>query len=323
MSCVRQLKSLVSLTLIISLLPTGLAASTTQKISLPGCPDKCGNITIPYPFGTRPGCYRDDGFDGFQITCDESITTPKAFVGSNSSNIEMIDINITSGETRVYKHIGYRYYDTEDHVIDTNNMVMDTMDSPYLFSYRRNKFTVIGCHTLAYIAGEGDRPYQSGCASFCEFQNSTTGSSFFLTQTAASSCNGLGCCQTAIPAGLNYYKVKCGYDNKSYWWFNPCNYAVLVEEDSFKFQVQDLMEQYFLNRTQTHVPFVLDWAIRTKGTCQDGVENSTNRACLSYHSFCRNTSNGEGYLCQCSQGYQGNPYLFGGCCWSYVLEVNI
>ncbi|KAF0931022.1 hypothetical protein E2562_039355 [Oryza meyeriana var. granulata] len=27
-----------------------------RPIALSGCPDKCGNISIPYPFSTKPGC---------------------------------------------------------------------------------------------------------------------------------------------------------------------------------------------------------------------------------------------------------------------------
>lgn len=65
-------------------------------MSLAGCPDKCGDITIPYPFGTRPGCYRS----GFHITCNESTTPPKAILGDN---IEVLGINISSAEINVTK----------------------------------------------------------------------------------------------------------------------------------------------------------------------------------------------------------------------------
>ncbi|KAJ4818768.1 Wall-associated kinase family protein [Rhynchospora pubera] len=172
---------------------------------------------------------------------------------------------------------------------------------------RDSRASPLHCYTLAYIVAtqQDSSSYWSGCASFCQRLNSTTGN--------GGSCNGLGCCQTGIPAGLSYYKVQWGYHNNSAWEFNPCQYAVLVEEDWYKFQIEDLSEHYFLDRTETHVPFVLDWAIRDNGTCQDGVENSTKPACLSNHSICNNTSNGEGYLCQCMQGYEGNPYLPNGC----------
>lgn len=175
---------------------------------------------------------------------------------------------------------------------------------PYLFSNRRNKFTAIGCYTLAYINGEGKDSYVSGCASFCEM-NSTT--------SEGGSCNGIGCCQTAIPASLNYYGVGWGYPINPAWGFNPCIYAALLEEEWYKFGVKDLSDDDFFQTNQKGVPAVLDWSIRDNGTCQNGVEETPNPACLSNHSSCYNTSNGEGYLCICTQGYEGNPYIKGGC----------
>ena len=38
------------------ILTTAVAAAA--PVALPGCPETCGNITVPYPFGTRPGCFR-------------------------------------------------------------------------------------------------------------------------------------------------------------------------------------------------------------------------------------------------------------------------
>ncbi|KAJ4769606.1 Wall-associated kinase family protein [Rhynchospora pubera] len=309
MGCVRQLQCYVFL-IVISLLPAALAESTTLKLSLPGCPDKCGNVTIPYPFGTRPGCYRDDGF---RITCNESTSTstgtgtaPKVLLGTNSSNIEVIDINITSGETRVYKFIAFRCYNMSDQVEFNNTRAsMDLTNRPFVFSHKRNKFTVIGCYNLAYIVGQGEDSYQSGCASFCDNN--------LMNSTTDGSCNGLGCCQTSIRSALHYYEVQWGFKNNPDWHFNPCIYAVLAEEDWYKFRVQDLTQFDFFKRNKNGVPMVLDWAIRNNGQCQDGVEKSTDRACLSNHSICNNASNGEGYLCQCMQGYQGNPYLPNGC----------
>ena len=35
------------------------AEKQEQPITLPGCPDMCGNISLPFPFGlaTLPGCF--------------------------------------------------------------------------------------------------------------------------------------------------------------------------------------------------------------------------------------------------------------------------
>lgn len=51
------------ITLLFQMSPaTTVAAAAQRPITLPGCPDKCGNISIPYPFGTRGDCCFDGSF---------------------------------------------------------------------------------------------------------------------------------------------------------------------------------------------------------------------------------------------------------------------
>ncbi|KAJ3687184.1 hypothetical protein LUZ61_016348 [Rhynchospora tenuis] len=61
------------------------------------------------------------------------------------------------------------------------------------------------------------------------------------------------------------------------------------------------------------VQLVLDWAIRNVGNCSYARLNLTDYACQSTNHDCNNSQNGAGYLCRCSKGYQGNPYISGGC----------
>lgn len=41
--------------------------------------------------------------------------------------------------------------------------------------------------------------------------------------------------------------------------------------------------------------------------------SSSRYACKSDHSKCTDTNSTRGYICQCLQGYHGDPYLPGGC----------
>lgn len=69
------------------------------------------------------------------------------------------------------------------------------------------------------------------------------------------------------------------------------------------------------------MPVVLEWAIRDDGSCRptpkdgDASAKPTASACVSTNSFCVNATQGSGYLCNCSEGYTGNPYVTGdkGC----------
>jgi hypothetical protein len=72
--------------------------------ALEGCDDSCGNVSIPYPFGTREGCYMNEDF---LITCNHSYTPPLAFLGNSTINVTDIWL---SGELRVYAYVAYDCY---------------------------------------------------------------------------------------------------------------------------------------------------------------------------------------------------------------------
>ncbi|URD96310.1 Wall-associated receptor kinase [Musa troglodytarum] len=263
-----------------------------------GCPTTCGNVDIPYPFGIGPDCFRE----GFELYCNETEAgVEKPFV----FNVEVIDISVPLGQARLLSPVSWQCYNTST---DSNYYYvweMDFDDTPYRFSHVHNKFTAIGCKTLAYIASPRDNnSYESGCVSVCHNEDSLVDDS----------CSGVGCCQTSIPENLTDYNIQFdeNFNSSSIWEFSPCSYAVLLEASWFEFHGSYITTNQLQNKTDGWGPVVVDWAIRNE-TCEAAMLDQNSYACVSANSVCSNPTNGPGYLCNCSSGYRGNPYIHNGC----------
>ena len=277
----------------LQLLLVGTAAVASANTSLPGCPEKCGNITIPYPFGIGPNC----SLEGFDVTCNHS----KPYIGS--SNIELIDVDLPQGLAHVYSNISRVCCNNS-----TSNFTywgMNFTGTTFKFSDTRNKFTTIGCNTLAYMVSSSGQSYASGCLATCSGTSSIIGGS----------CNGLGYCQTSIPKGFVSYKsvmdpmfhVFGGADQ-----VYCCSYSFLADEKWYQFNPSDIISLDFYKRNQNGVPVALDWAVGST-SCEKAKLNTTSYLCHSEHSECTGSPNGPGYYCSCSAGCKGNPYLANGC----------
>ncbi|OEL20757.1 Wall-associated receptor kinase 1 [Dichanthelium oligosanthes] len=126
-------------------------------------------------------------------------------------------------------------------------------------------------------------------------------------------CTGMGCCQTSIPANLTYFNTTfLTRESASVLDFNPCSYAFVIETQQFRFDINDLAGNNFASKYIDGVPLVLNWVAGTE-SCEEAKKNMTSYACLSKNSVCIPSDSGLGYLCNCSSGYGGNPYLEEGC----------
>ncbi|KAI3859242.1 hypothetical protein MKW92_008953, partial [Papaver armeniacum] len=92
--------------------------------------------------------------------------------------------------------------------------------------------------------------------------------------------------------------------------FSPCSSGFICESDNYKFKATDLDGTSFLSKGRD-VPVVLDWAIGDK-TCEEAQKDMSTFACQN-NSNCRNSDKVPGYICTCSTGFVGNPYLSPGC----------
>nr|XP_048324787.1 wall-associated receptor kinase 2-like [Ziziphus jujuba var. spinosa] len=272
---------LLMMQLIIFMLAVLSAAAATGGLDPPpGCDRRCGDVDIPYPFGTTEGCALESKF---LINCNKSTGDP--ILGKN---LLVTNISIQNHEITIEAYIGKSCYDRKGQPTydDWSSLTLPF----YTVFSSKNKFVVIGCDSYAYLLGtyENDsNSYSTGCTTTC-------GS--IRRVSADGSCSGIGCCQTEIPAGLRSTEIHTySFNNHTEVKdFNPCTYAFVVEQDKFHFS-----KDYITNFTQDRQPLVLEWAI-SNDTC------GRNATAYKMDGL-------SGYYCKCNPGYIGNPYLCHDC----------
>ncbi|KAF5469141.1 hypothetical protein F2P56_013236 [Juglans regia] len=272
-------------------------ATAAAEVSNSSCNRTCGSLEIPYPFGTSKGCYFNLSF---LITCksssSSSTSTPTPYL--RVSNIKVLNISL-DGELRVSASVARDCPQKSNYNSSKNNTNLTLQKFP--ISYSKNVFTAIGCDTMGLISSSAsDKNYMTGCVSLCDsIDNMVNGS-----------CSGIGCCQTPIPDGIKDLNVLAGSleNHSKVMKFNPCSFAFVVEEKAYKFSTLDLQNM----QGKRAFPLVLDWAVG-KQTCKDAKKNTIEYACKAANSECYDSTNGPGYRCNCSLGYDGNPYLSRGC----------
>ncbi|KAE8803610.1 Wall-associated receptor kinase 5 [Hordeum vulgare] len=270
------------------------------------CLRRCGDIDIPYPFGVGSGCHLETGDWTFSLSCNRTGDGRRRLY---NYQIEVLDMSVRRGQLRIYSLINPWCYNATTRAMNDQNNWWYNMDiTNFRINDALNRFTVIGCNSLAYIRSLNDTAdrYMTGCMAMCPG----------VSRLENSSCAGVGCCQTAIPSGLNGYQISFEekFNTSDTAGFSPCSYAVLLEAAAFDFRTTYITTDEFMAANGRQVPLVLDWAIGNR-TCEEARRNSSAYACVSSNSECVDSKygRGKGYLCNCSAGYDGNPYLLDGC----------
>jgi hypothetical protein len=343
---------LLLLHILIVLLGAGSAAIADEHqdllpITRPGCPDKCGNISIPFPFGLKPGCF----LEGFQITCNHSFQPPRAFLAdvvggsaqatavfsyttSNTGNysirrtdilpVELIDISIAKNEARLYGGVASECNTNatsriQRMTLTTLAFLIDGPNGPFLVSLARNVLVGVGMVVQPMVfryntaLDNQGNDYLVDCNSFL-WKN--------LQLASNGSCSGRGCCQASLPESMPLTGVKVGMApntlNNSLWANTPCSFAMVVEHSWYNFSTADLYGNTS-NKFPRGVPYVIDFAIRNAKCPAKGEKPPPNYACVSGNSSCSNVTNG--YICKCLEHYEGNPYIPNGCQGNIIPDL--
>ncbi|CAM0958681.1 unnamed protein product [Alopecurus aequalis] len=293
------------------LLPALLLAATVESLLTvrPDCQESCGGVDIPYPFGIGADCFRP----GFEITC---LNNTMPVLPAATGVVRVLSLLVMPRpEARVMLPVAWMCYNSAGNATGSlDGGVNFNNDNVYRISNTHNELFVLGCNTFVYTMSwctalcndpkNAMYTFYSGCTTYCNDSRSA--------QDGA--CAGVGCCHVDIPPGLGDNRMKFDTWSRVGKEFSPCDYAFIVEKGSYTFRAADLhMEK------QTSLPLRLDWAIRDSNvnstaslSCAQ-LSQKGNSTCVSDHSECVDSTNGPGYVCNCTKGYEGNPYLPHGC----------
>ncbi|KAJ4724679.1 putative Kinase [Melia azedarach] len=279
--------------ILLLLWPTTKSAATGSNIAKPDCPEKCGEVDVPYPFGIEENCALNNLF---LLECNHNSSSPKLLFGRNTY---VLDISVENGTIFASLPTAYRCYNDSGGVVNSSDIYIILGAGHFRISDTRNKLTAFGCDTLAAMS-DTDGSFVSGCLSVC----SADSISVNITQH---SCSGIGCCQTPLPQSLETLNISLGSINNHTGMgnFKPCDYAILADEtfDITSLKLSDEGQDGFITSNIT-----IEWVAKEEA-CERS-RNSADYACAS-NTDCIYSENGQGYRCLCKQGFQGNPDL--GC----------
>lgn len=174
--------------------------SSSGSIAKQGCPDRCGTLSIPYPFGVGSGCSMERSFE---INCNASYDPPKPFL--SVLNAEIIGINPTNIRIN-YPNLALSSYGQDARIL---TVIYRLSPTRYTFS-DENWLTAIGCDDMAAVTGQANRSFSGGCVSYCRSRDDSGG-----VASCPDDSNGFGlgtgCCRTPIPKGIYFllFNFKC------------------------------------------------------------------------------------------------------------------
>ncbi|KAI3950063.1 hypothetical protein MKW98_008508 [Papaver atlanticum] len=220
-----------------------LVESSTFLQAKPGCQTKCGNISIPYPFGIGDDCFINPsvvgGHSGYDINCNTSYDPPKPFIRKGS--LEILSISETEIRIRNDRIASLCYDESGSPVPGATFRDLNLVGSVFTISYTKNSFYGIGCEIIARIewGSSGGRQPITSTNSSCEPKCKSR------ENLMEGSCTGTnGCCQTTFPKNLQNVSVEVlgrlpanGLISS----LNSCNFAYLAEQGQYPSQESELL----------------------------------------------------------------------------------
>ncbi|XP_059446758.1 wall-associated receptor kinase-like 10 [Corylus avellana] len=275
-----------------------LLCSIDAITSTTSCEERCGNVSIPYPFGIgAAGCYVDDWYE---VICNYSSGSPKPFL--RRLNLEVLYISFGSTLSRRRNTVGVNY-PTLSACGNLSRGIenVELSKSPFIFSQSENIFVAIGCNNFASITSLDGSVF--GCRT-CPFNCKVCEVIINDTTTRL--------CQTTIASDLVAFNTNTEPIIVPNQPTIGCRSAFLVEEKWFKAAYNVRLFSNMSSVVSYHVPVVLEWGVLDT-SFYSVLNNLATYNSSSNYTCIRMSNRNSTFSCSCDGGYEGNPYILGGC----------
>jgi hypothetical protein len=289
----------------------------SANVASPNCSSRCGNISIPYPFGISAGCHRE----GFKLDCNETYHPPKLFMGS--SGVEVLEISVQDStlciDSRIFTLAGDKGLNGFIHM----NWSVPLDHSLYRVLTDTNEVVILGCGIYVFV--EWYPPNGGELGGFACSLECMPGHPMIPTDGTCSVSS--GCSTNYALSDSNMFFIKYTGQREKL----PVNSRLALVERKWWSEKKNVMllQKAVSSDTSLGAPkgvrhiipgapirTAVSWVFSNLSCAE--ARNSSDFGCLNDNSECLeylkpNESTIGGYRCQCRNGYEGNPYEQHGC----------